>query len=369
MSELVVRDLYKSFAGARVYRGRSVRGDGARIEAVRGVEFDLTHGELLAVLGPSGCGKTTALRLIAGFERPDRGTIALAGENIVPLTPEKRRIGFVFQNYALFPHMSVAGNIGYGMRRSRSEGMHRRKRIAELLEMVDLAGYERRRPHQLSAGQCQRVALARALAPQPRLLLLDEPLSALDAKLRETLRTEIRSVQRRVDLPTIYVTHDQDEALTVADRIAVMHAGAIEQIGTPADVYHHPATAFVASFIGRANLMTGRVMEERSDGTLRLNVNGVAIEAAGGGLAAEEEVVLVIREEEVLIDGDGPNIIEGRVLLSEYHGDSVVLHLATPIGKLRVRAVAAQYGNMPAGAVLSLSLPPHVCIVLPSHRG
>lgn len=369
MSDLVVRDLHKSFPGTRVYRGRSVRGNGACIQAVRGLDFDLAHGELLAVLGPSGCGKTTVLRLIAGFERPDRGTIALAGESILPLPPEKRRIGFVFQNYALFPHMSVAGNIGYGIRRSRSEGMHLRKRIAELLEMVDLAGYEHRRPHQLSAGQCQRVALVRALAPQPRLLLLDEPLSALDAKLREALRTEIRSVQQRMNLSTIYVTHDQDEALTVADRIAVMHAGAIEQIGAPADVYHHPATAFVASFIGRANLMSGRVVEERGDGTLRLDVNGAAIDAIGGGFMPDEEIVLAIREEEVLIDVDGHNMLEGRVFLSEYHGDSIVLHVRTPIGDLRARTVDAQYGNMPMDVVISLSLPPQACIVLPAHRG
>ncbi len=369
MPELSVRDLRKSFFGVRVHRARSVTGRAGRVDAVRGLGFDLAQGELLAVLGPSGCGKTTVLRLIAGFERPDRGTIVLAGEDIVPLPPEKRRIGFVFQNYALFPHMSVAGNIGYGIHSARHGGAYPRKRVAELLEMVDLAGFERRRPHQLSAGQCQRVALARALAPQPRLLLLDEPLSALDAKLREALRTEIRRVQQRVNLPTVYVTHDQDEALTVSDRIAVMQAGVIEQIGAPSDVYRRPATAFVASFVGRTNILSGRVIRVGGDGTLTVDVNGTLLAAIGAGFAAENEVIIAIKEEELQIGDEGANRVEGRILLSEYHGDRIVLHLQTPLGELRARAVADRYDKMPIGATISFSLPPQVCRVLPLPPG
>ncbi|HDL85073.1 MAG TPA: ABC transporter ATP-binding protein, partial [Candidatus Acetothermia bacterium] len=229
MPELAVSDLHKSF------------GD---VHAVNGLDLTLAEGEILALLGPSGCGKTTTLRLIAGFDRPDQGTIVLHGRDLLPLPPEKRKIGFVFQNYALFPHMTVAQNIAYGIRYAPRHT----ERVRELIVLVDLSGLERRYPRELSSGQCQRVALARALAPQPRLLLLDEPLSALDAKLRESLRREIRRIQQEVKLATLHVTHDQDEAMAISDRMAVMHAGRIEQIGTPSEIYSHPESAFVASF-------------------------------------------------------------------------------------------------------------------------
>jgi thiamine transport system ATP-binding protein len=249
VAKLLVEDLTKSF------------GD---VAAVSGVSFALAEREFLSLLGPSGCGKTTVLRLIAGFEEPDRGEISLDGQRLRGVPPELRKIGFVFQNYALFPHMTVAKNVAFGIRFQR--GADPRQRTAELLEKVGLAGLENRRPAELSAGQRQRVALARALAPAPRLLLLDEPLSALDAKLRESLREELRYLQRELGVSTLYVTHDQEEALAVSDRIAVMNTGRIEQIGIPAAIYARPETPFVAAFIGRTNRLAGEVVSIGEEG-------------------------------------------------------------------------------------------------------
>ena len=227
------------------------------VEAVAGIDLDIDHGEFFSMLGPSGSGKTTVLRMIAGFERPTAGTVSLEGRDVTALPPFSRDVNTVFQDYALFPHMSVADNVEYGLRVRRVPRPERRSRAERALATVRLEGYGQRRPAQLSGGQRQRVALARALINRPRVLLLDEPLGALDLKLREEMQVELKAIQREVGITFVFVTHDQEEALTMSDRVAVFNHGRIEQVGTPAEVYEHPATAFVAGFVGTSNLFTG----------------------------------------------------------------------------------------------------------------
>ena len=231
--------------------------------AVDGLSLTVRDGEFVTLVGPSGCGKTTTLRLVAGLERLDAGAVYLDGEPVAGPAwrdPEERDVGVVFQSYALFPHMSVAENVAYGLRfREPPGGVARDERVTELLDLVDLAGFEERDPAALSGGQRQRVALARALAPGPGVLLLDEPMSALDARLRETLRRQVRSVQRELDITTLYVTHDQEEAMATSDRLGVMSGGELEGVGTPRELYRRPPTRFVTSFLGESNLFDGRV--------------------------------------------------------------------------------------------------------------
>jgi ABC-type Fe3+/spermidine/putrescine transport system ATPase subunit len=222
--------------------------------AVAGISFSVSRGEFVSILGPSGCGKTTLLRAIAGYVYPDAGEIVLEGRPITYATPQQRRIGMVFQNYALFPHMTVAQNVGFALALERRPAAEIRARVAEMLAMVKLEGFEARRPAELSGGQQQRVALARALAFSPQLLLLDEPLGALDLRLREAMQMEIRRVQREAGVTAIFVTHDQGEALAMSDRVAVMNAGRIEQLDTPRTIYAAPDTAFVAQFVGRGHM-------------------------------------------------------------------------------------------------------------------
>lgn len=230
-----------------------------RVVAVQDFDLEVREGELVSLLGPSGCGKTTVLRCIAGFERPDAGHIVVDGQVLNDVPPERRNIGMVFQTYALFPHMTVAENIAFSLM-IRGRPREERERVAkEMLELVHLEGMEDRYPHQLSGGQRQRVALARALAMRPKVLLLDEPLSALDAKIREELRGEIRRIQKTLGITTLYVTHDQEEALALSDRVVVMNMGRIEQVGTPAEIYNAPRTPFVARFVGTMNLLPGRL--------------------------------------------------------------------------------------------------------------
>ena len=244
MTRLSIAGLEKAYGGVR---------------AVRGIDLEVAEGELVSLLGPSGCGKTTTLRCVAGFEIPTGGSIAFDGGDVTGLPPEKRDIGMVFQNYALFPHLTVAQNLAFGLEMRKIEAGARSKRIADVLAMVQLAGYESRYPRELSGGQQQRVALARALVIEPRLLLLDEPLANLDAKLRDEMRFFIRSLQRRVGITAMYVTHDQAEAMVMSDRIVVMFDGLIHQLGSAEDVYDRPATKAVSSFIGLSNFLDGKV--------------------------------------------------------------------------------------------------------------
>jgi len=223
--------------------------------AVDGVSLGVERGEILALLGPSGSGKTTTLRLLAGFETPDAGRVLVEGEDVTPLPPERRRFGMVFQHYALFPHLNVGENVAFGL---ALKGAERERRIRDALQMVDLAGFERRAVTALSGGQQQRVALARSLAPEPRVLLLDEPLSNLDPSLRERTRRELRDAIKRVGITTVFVTHEQEEAFDLGDRVAVMSAGKLEQVGTPDELYDRPRTAFVARFVGRVNVIPGK---------------------------------------------------------------------------------------------------------------
>jgi len=287
------------------------------VVAAQEVSFRVEEGELLALLGPSGCGKTTVLRMLAGLERPDAGTVWLDGRDVTPLPPEARGMGLVFQSYALFPHLTVAGNVAYGLRFVR--GLSRRERLArvrELLALVDLSGYERRKPHQLSQGERQRVALARALAPRPRVLLLDEPLSALDAALRVQLRGEVRGLLKHIGITAVHVTHDQGEALAIADRVGVMCAGRLEQIDAPEILYRAPKTPFVATFLGRANLWPG-VVVSASAGDVVVEVEGERILARGEG-APGCEVYVFFRPEDVVLD-EGSH--EAEVEKAEFLGD------------------------------------------------
>lgn len=302
--------------------------------ALDGVSLDVEEGEFICFLGPSGCGKTTLLRSIAGLETIDRGRIVQAGVDITRLPPSGRDFGIVFQSYALFPNLSVFDNVAYGLVAQRRPRSEIRDRVAELIALTGLGGQENKYPAQLSGGQQQRVALARALAPMPGLLLLDEPLSALDAKVRAHLRREIRNVHRKVGLTTIMVTHDREEALTLADRIAVMSAGRIEQIGRPAEVYHEPATPFVADFIAAMNLFKGR-----RDGN-RVRCSGADLLSSRPYPASGGEVICGFKPEDgqVLDAGESAeNVISGRVVDVENLGSIMRVYLATSLCEADIR--------------------------------
>jgi spermidine/putrescine transport system ATP-binding protein len=292
------------------------------------LDFQVRQGELLILLGPSGCGKTTTLRLIAGFIDPDSGTLSMDGRRIDTLPAHRRKIGIVFQDYALFPHLNVRDNIGFGLRMQGWSAADARRRIEELLQLVSLGGYAKRKVTRLSGGEQQRVALARALAPQPRLLLLDEPLSALDAKLRGSLRVEIRRIQRELGVTTLYVTHDQEEALVLGDRIAVMREGHIEQIDTPQRIYNRPANLFVGTFLGQANLLPGRLIRRpgTEEGEWALVDTPVGTLQARRSAGTAKEVTVFFRPEHCSLDrkssgrAAGSNRISGRVVRREYLG-------------------------------------------------
>jgi len=275
--------------------------------AVDDAHFDIARGEFFSMLGPSGCGKTTTLRMIAGFEQPSTGEIRLDGKDMSRVPPYKRQVNTVFQQYALFPHMNVWDNVAFGLRATKVPKPEISKRVNDLLGVVRLAGFAERRPGQLSGGQQQRVALARALVNYPRALLLDEPLGALDLKLRQAMQLELKRIQRELDITFIFVTHDQEEALTMSDRIAVMNEGRVEQIGTPEQIYHEPASVFVAGFIGMANLLPARV--DGRDGELAIaRVAGdhfVRVEAAPG-VADGAEATLMVRPERAHLRVDEP---------------------------------------------------------------
>jgi iron(III) transport system ATP-binding protein len=294
-----------------------VKGD---IAAVRDVSLDVRPGELMTLLGPSGCGKTTTLRMIAGFQEPSAGKIFIGERDVTHTEANERNIGFVFQNYALFPHLSVFENVAYGLKIKRMDGAEIARAVTDVLALVGLVSYERQMPHQLSGGEQQRVALARAIVIRPRVLLFDEPLSNLDAKLRTQMRAEIRELQRRLGITAVYVTHDQEEAMAISDRIAVMNKGVIEQIGTAEELYRRPASVFVARFIGRSNLIEATVTAV-SPGRVELRIAGRlhAIEGTNAEVRPGQTVLANVRPEAIAIGkGDGPaGIVKVRTYLGE----------------------------------------------------
>ena len=227
-------------------------------EVLEGINLSVKKGEFITLLGASGCGKTTTLRIVAGLEMPDQGQVFLDGRDVTAMEPNQRDVNTVFQNYALFPHMNVGDNVGYGLKLKRRPKSEIKKKVAEMLELVQLKGYEKRKPHELSGGQRQRVAIARALANDPKVLLLDEPLGALDLQLRRAMQLELKRLQKKMGITFLYITHDQEEAINMSDRIAVMHQGRFEQIGTPNEIYNHPRTSYTATFVGNANILHGK---------------------------------------------------------------------------------------------------------------
>jgi spermidine/putrescine transport system ATP-binding protein len=331
------------------------------IRAVDGVSLEVRPGEFFSLLGPSGCGKTTTLRLIGGFELPTSGRILLRDRDITRDPPDKRPVNMVFQHYALFPHLDVGENIAFGLRRHRVERSDIGRRVAEALELVRLEGYDRRKPSQLSGGQQQRVALARALVNRPTVLLLDEPLGALDLKLRRQLQIELKRIQSEVGITFVYVTHDQEEALTMSDRIAVMHAGRIEQLGTPEELYERPATRFVADFIGSTNLLRGVV---EADGSVRLT-SGELARVAHDGLAPGAEVEISIRPESIeLVPADAAGAIRGQVEQAAYLGTNLSYQVRTA-GGLVLSVLASKTGvRLPVGSEVAVTWPPSEALVL-----
>ena len=297
---------------------------------VRDFDLAVAQGEFISFLGPSGCGKTTTLRMVAGFEHPDSGRIAIGGKDVTGLRANQRNIGMVFQSYALFPNMTVAENVAYGLKIARRPKDEIRQRVTEMLGLIKLPGMGDRYPHQLSGGQQQRVALARALSVNPQVLLLDEPLSALDAKIRISLREEIRAVQRKLGITTIYVTHDQEEALSISDRIVVMSEGRIEQVGTPFEIYNRPRTRFVASFVGTLNILQGRVLDGAAG---RVAIDGQEIRVACGldGAAAGATRAFALRPEAVTLGaaGSGGNTLRGTIEQVSFLGSVVRIRVKT----------------------------------------
>ena len=339
------------------------------VRAVDRISMDIRSGEFFSMLGPSGCGKTTTLRMVGGFELPTAGRIELRGRDVTTDPPDKRPVNMVFQNYALFPHLDVGGNVAFGLRRKGVAKSETARRVGEALDLVHLAGYDRRRPNQLSGGQQQRVALARALVNRPNVLLLDEPLGALDLKLRKQLQVELKRVQAEVGITFVYVTHDQEEALTMSDRIAVMHAGRVEQLGTPEDLYERPRTRFVADFIGTTNLLVGVVdsIDARS-AVIRFG-GGELGPTAADGLTVGRPVELSLRPEAVTLRPTGGPpaglpVLTGTVEQAAYLG-SIVQYLVRTAGGMSITALAPKTGTrIPVGDAVEVTWSPGDALVL-----
>jgi spermidine/putrescine transport system ATP-binding protein len=339
------------------------------VAAVDGVNLHMPAGEFFSLLGPSGCGKTTSLRLIAGFERPTDGQILLDGVDMAETPPHKRNVNTVFQNYALFPHLSVYENVAFGLRYKDVPKQDVRKRVLDALALVRLEGYEKRRPSQLSGGQQQRVALARALILNPAVLLLDEPLGALDAKLRKALQIELKALQEEIGITFIYVTHDQEEALTMSDRIAVMSAGRVVQVGTPHEVYEDPATTYVADFLGVSNLMSAVAAGSDPSGRCRVQLGDFEITATQGDTEAHGPVKIVIRPERVQLEEQGTvgdNRVPGMVERVVYVGSIMQLIVRLAPGETLQAWVQNQGIALPfqQGMPVSVYLPAEAVRVL-----
>ncbi len=321
--------------------------------AVEDLSLSVADGEFFSLVGPSGCGKTTTLRLIAGFEEPTGGTVIFNGEDVAGVPPEDRNVGVVFQNYALFPHMTVGENVAYGLNFADPPGgASDDQRVAELLELVDLPGTQSRDPRSLSGGQRQRVAMARALAPGPDVLLLDEPMSALDAKLRERLRVQVREIQQELGITTVYVTHDQEEALAVSDRVAVINEGTAEQVAPPRDIYHRPASRFVAEFVGDNNVFDGEVRAVTDDtaivgiGEERISV-GIS-DREGPAVSVGDRLTFCVRPEVLTVPGRS-NRVTATVESAEFLGETTRVHLDWADHDLTVRTRDALDGDVTLG--------------------
>jgi spermidine/putrescine transport system ATP-binding protein len=348
---------------------------GHDVRAVERVDLRIAEGEFFSLLGPSGCGKTTTLRMIAGFEEPTNGQILLHGRDMVGVPPFRRDVNMVFQQYALFPHMDVFENVAFGLRRKKVDKAEIGRRVAEALALVELEGREKRKPRQLSGGQQQRVALARALVNRPRALLLDEPLGALDLKLRQAMQLELKRIQREVGITFVYVTHDQEEALTMSDRLVVMNAGRIEQLGSPRELYEHPATRFVANFIGTSNVLTGR-LERRGDAwaLAGMGPDQRVLVADAGDAREGQDVELAVRPEKIVLrteqDPPPPDRTALRVRVDEvvYLGTSTQYRTVTDggdaIAVYRRNASDTPGADVLAGQVGWLEWPPEHSYVL-----
>jgi putative spermidine/putrescine transport system ATP-binding protein len=342
MAGVALRELHRRF------------GD---VVALAGIDLDVPSGEFVSFLGPSGCGKTTALRIVAGFDRPTAGQVLIDGKDVTRVPPNRRDIGMVFQAYSLFPNMTAARNVEFGLRVRKESRGGRRQRAQELLELVGLGHAADRYPHQLSGGMQQRVALARALAIEPRLLLLDEPLSALDAKVRVQLREEIRRIQTRLEITTIYVTHDQEEALSISDRVAVLSHGRIEQIGTPAEIYGSPATPFVAEFVGTMNRIESTVADPET-GRVEHGGTSIAVDAARGRRRGEH-VMLLVRPETVEVEAAGAeaNGLVGEVVSHTFLGAVTRLRVLAGPQEWTADLSAERAAALPIGARVGLRFP------------
>jgi spermidine/putrescine transport system ATP-binding protein len=341
------------------------------VTAVDAISLEIQPGEFFSLLGPSGCGKTTTLRMIAGFEPPSGGKILLDGTDVGKSAPHRRNINTVFQSYALFPFLTVAENVAFGLKYKSVPRSERDRRVAEALELVQLSGYEKRRPNQLSGGQQQRVALARALVLRPSVLLLDEPLGALDAKLRCTLQVELAALQKQVGITFLYVTHDQEEALTMSHRLAVMNHGHIAQLGTPEAVYNEPADAYVADFLGVSNLMDARVERGgNGEGPCRLRLGDFTLEARAGRLDATGAVKLAIRPERIHLrpyQTGGVNCLPGMVERMVFLGSTTHVYIRLATGSALQALVLGDGGAVAysQGTPVSVDLPADALRVLP----
>ena len=338
------------------------------VVALQELDLEIREGEFLTLLGPSGCGKTTTLRLIAGFIEPTSGQIYLGDDDVTSLPPQRREIGMVFQDYALFPHLTIRDNIGFGLKERGADRQTIDQRVVELLELVKLPGIEDRYPAELSGGQAQRVAVARAVAYPPRVLLMDEPLGALDLKLREAMQAELRRIQQELQITTIFVTHDQTEAMSMSDRIAVMNQGVLEQIGTAEEIYYSPRSVFVADFVGQINLMEGEILESHNGvATLRLPHDGV-IRAKNPSGFSEGPLSVAIRPEHLRLTqaGKGPaeNILDGTVISKSFSGSLVKLFIDVGLERPLVVEERPQNVAVEAGGAAQVACSPDDVMLL-----
>jgi iron(III) transport system ATP-binding protein len=337
---------------------RFVHGARGDVAAVADVSLEVPAGTLMTLLGPSGCGKTTCLRMVAGFATPDGGRIRIDGRDVTDVPANRRNIGFVFQNYALFPHLTVFENVAYGLRVRKVPAGELAERVGRVLALVGLTGYERQFPNQLSGGEQQRVALARVIVVEPAVLLFDEPLSNLDARLRVQMRSEIQRLQRALAITTLYVTHDQEEAMAISDRVAVMSQGRLLQVGTPQELYYAPRTVFVAQFIGRANLLPATVAAVAgSAAELRLLGRPCRVAAPAAGIAPGASVRALVRPEAVILGRPAAGAIEGKVVEALFLGDKSEYMVAVASGeRLTVTTADPALAALRAGDAVALGL-------------